>query len=145
MCIITLIGWIDFVLCTCTTFKTCGILETMDKIAPTLANIVGQSVISFLSSRFTINTHIYTNTMDRMHTVKEDDKMAMSWENNVTMLKAEIAKLARTMIQNGHTSAEETLSGIAETNPQMYNDEVFMNLFPIVFRIELCKAKKSIN
>lgn len=83
--------------------------------------------------------------MDRMNSVKEEDKMALSWENNLTIMKADIAKLARSMIENGHTDPGVAMDSIVRASPQMSGDKLFKSLFPVVFRIEMCKAKKSIN
>jgi hypothetical protein len=78
--------------------------------------------------------------MDQINKVREDDPMAKSWENNDMVMRAEFANISRMLIGAGITSLSKAIETI-EIN--FKGDEAFYQLFPIIFNIELRKAKNK--
>lgn len=75
----------------------------------------------------------------------KNENMSNSSENNMMVIRADFANFARTLISNGTTTPEQATSQLLQKNPNFKTDEIFQKIFPIIFRIELCKALKSAN
>lgn len=71
------------------------------------------------------------------------ENMSNSSDNNLMVIRAEFANFARTLISNGTTTPEQATSQLLQKNPNLKTDEIFQKIFPVIFRIELCKALKS--
>lgn len=77
--------------------------------------------------------------MDQLNKIKtQEDHMANSWENDNMVIRAEFADIARTLIKKGVESSEDAVNQISSFFP---NNNIFHDLFPIIFNIELCKEK----
>lgn len=89
---------------------------------------------------FTLYIHnSFSINMDQLNKIKtQEDPMANSWENDKMIITAEFAKMSRKLIAAGitcPTKAKETIK------MNFKGDEIFRDVFPIIFNIELCKLK----
>ena len=73
----------------------------------------------------------------------KNENMSNSCDNNLMVIRAEFAKMARTLISTGTTTPEQAISQILQSNPDLKTDEIFEKIFPVIFRIELCKVLKT--
>lgn len=77
--------------------------------------------------------------MDQLNKIKlQKDPMANSWENDKMVITAEFANIARTLIEKGVESSEDAVDKVSSFFP---DNNIFHDLFPIIFNIELCKSK----
>jgi len=77
--------------------------------------------------------------MDQLKKIKlQEDPMANSWENDKMVITAEFANIARSLIEKG---VETSTDAVNQTSSAFPNDDMFRDLFPIIFNIELCKVK----
>ena len=77
--------------------------------------------------------------MDQLNKIKvQEDPMANSWENDNMVIRAEFANIARTLIEKVVKSSEDAVDKVSSFFP---NNNIFHDLFPIIFNIELCKSK----
>lgn len=77
--------------------------------------------------------------MKRIESVKKEEKMSHSYENNTTVIAASLADLARELIeQKNIRSCSEATKFCSEA---IQNDELFLQLFPTIFNIELMKYR----
>lgn len=84
--------------------------------------------------------------MNQLNKIKlEEDPMANSWENNKMVITAEFATLARTLISSGTTTSELATSQLLQLNPDFQQDQIFRELFPMIFNMELCKWKLKVQ
>lgn len=77
--------------------------------------------------------------MKRIESVKKEEQMSHSYENNTTVLAASLAELARELIEQ-----KNILSYTEATNfcvEAFQNDELILRLFPTIFNIELMKYR----
>lgn len=76
--------------------------------------------------------------MKRIESVKKQEEMSKSYENNTTVVAASLAELARKLIKQNILSYKE-----AENHCQDYfqDDHLFQQLFPTIFNIELMKYR----
>ena len=74
--------------------------------------------------------------MDQLNKIK--DPMANSYENDNMVIRAEFAKLSRTLIAAGITCPTKAKDAI---KINFNGDRIFDQIFPVVFNIELCKMK----
>tara|TARA_B100001059_G_C17776997_1_gene551892 strand:- start:178 stop:429 length:252 start_codon:yes stop_codon:yes gene_type:complete len=77
--------------------------------------------------------------MDQLNKIKlEKDPMANSWENDKMVITAEFANMARALIEKGVEDSKDAVNQVSSFFP---NNNIFHDLFPIIFNIELCKSK----
>lgn len=81
--------------------------------------------------------------MNQLNKIKlEEDPMANSWDNDKMVLRANLADIARRLINNGCETSSEAIIKVGAHFP---NDRIFSQLFPLIFNIELCKMKLKDN
>ena len=56
-------------------------------------------------------------------------------------IKIELKKLAILCIEDGHETVEQARDAMYEANPDFRKDELFNQLFPVLFNIALCENK----
>lgn len=77
--------------------------------------------------------------MKRIESVKKEERMSKSFENNSTVLASSLAELARELIENKNIlSYTEAKKYYGEA---IQNDHLFQQLFPTIFNIELAKYR----
>lgn len=77
--------------------------------------------------------------MDQLNKIKlQEDPMANSYENNKMVITVEFANIARALIEKGVEDSKDAVNQVSSFFP---NNDIFRDLFPIIFNIELCKNK----
>ena len=56
-------------------------------------------------------------------------------------IKEDLIKLATNCIQEGHETVDEARNALYEANPDLRKDEIFNQLFPLLFNMAMCKIK----
>jgi len=82
--------------------------------------------------------------MNRVETVKSES-LSRSYEDSTTVLTSEYTKMALVLINDGIQCVKEAVSSMVLSLPSLAEDKDFLKLFPIIFKRELSKARKSIN
>ena len=81
--------------------------------------------------------------MNQLNKIKlEEDPMANSYDNDKMVLRANLADIARQLINNGCETSSEAINKVSAHFP---DDRIFSQLFPLIFNIELCKMKLKDN
>lgn len=61
--------------------------------------------------------------------------------SDMNSIKQGLIDLATNCIQEGHETLDEARNALYEANPDLRKDEIFNQLFPVLFNITMCKIK----